>query len=89
MGLFFEHHLAHCNYLHHKPFEAVIIIIIKTNSHIDANANTTHVLPTVSSLHNFCAALCVSSHKFISWGFSEGMRVNFPNSASMRIGITA
>lgn len=22
------HHLAHCNFLHHRPFEAIIIIII-------------------------------------------------------------
>ena len=45
--------LAHCNPLHHRPFEAVIIIANKKQARLITDA--TNVPPTVSCMHNFCA----------------------------------
>jgi len=49
-----EHHLAHCNFLHHRPFEAVIIVINTIQS--THSCKTQHMSSHLhSSLHNFCA----------------------------------
>lgn len=60
-----EHYLAYCNLVHHRPFEAIIIIINNIRkAHVHAKRNIcprTFILPCTISAQPLCIQLISAS----------------------------